>query len=53
MDSNSGNIKMIISDKEDEVIEEHFQSLLCRYQIELETSMKGSSFIFDCVDLFY
>ena len=33
MHSNSDNIEMIISDKEDEVVEEHFQSLLCRYQI--------------------
>ena len=38
-------------DKADEVIEYVFQSLLSRYQINLETSMNGSSFIFDYVQL--
>ena len=33
---------MVINDKVDEVIEELFQSLLLRYQIGLETPMKGS-----------
>ena len=44
---------MYSSDKAHEVIEELFQSLLSRYQIGLETSMKGSDFIFDCVNLPY
>ena len=39
----------MIDDKEDKVVEEIIQSLLSRYQIELETSIKGSGFIFDCV----
>ena len=30
-----------------------FQSLLSSYQIGLETSMRGSDFIFDCVNLLY
>ena len=30
-----------------------FQSLLCRYQVGLKTTMKGSSFIFDRANLFY
>ena len=34
-------------DKTDEVIEELFQPFLNRYQMELETSMRGSDFIFD------
>ena len=46
MHSKSDNVKMMINDKEDEVIE-LFQSLLSRHQIGLETSMKGSDFIFD------
>ena len=29
------------------------ESLLCRYKIELETSMRGSDFIFDGVNLIY
>ena len=33
-------------DKEDEAIEQLLESLLSRYQIVFETSMKGSDFIF-------
>ena len=44
---------MYSNDKAHEVIEELFQSLLSKYQIGLETSMKGSDFIFDCVNLLY
>ena len=40
-------------DKADDVIKELFESLLSRYQIGLETSMNGSDFIFDCVNLLY
>ena len=43
----------MINDKVDEVIEELFQLLLSRYQIELETSMKRNEFVFDCVHLLY
>ena len=39
----------MINNKGDKVIEEFFQSLLSRNQIGLETSMKGSDFIFDFV----
>ena len=53
MHSNSDNIEIIIHDKVDEVIEEPFESLHSRYQIELETSIKRSDFIFDCVNLLY
>ena len=42
MHSKSDNIKIMINDKADEVIQELFQSLFSRYQIGLETSMKGS-----------
>ena len=40
-------------DKANEIIEELFESLLNRYQIGLEISMKGSDFIFDCANLLY
>ena len=53
MYSRSDNIEIVIYNKADKVIEEIFQSLLSRYQIGLETSMKGSDFIFDCVRLLY
>ena len=33
--------------------EELFESLLDRYQIGLETSIRSSDVVFDCVDLFY
>ena len=49
MRSKSDNIEIMISDKADEVIEELFQSLLSRYQIGLETSMRVSDFVFDFI----
>ena len=36
--SKSDKKYLMINDKEDEVTEEHFQSLLSRYQIVLKTS---------------
>ena len=51
--SKSDEIEMMINDKEVKVIKEFFQWLLSRYQIGLETSIKGSDFIFDCVYLLY
>ena len=41
------NIEFMIYDNAEEVIKELFESLLNRYQIRLETSMRGSDFIFD------
>ena len=49
MHSKSENVKIMMNDKEDKVIEERFQSL----QIGLETSRKGSDFLIDCVHLLY
>ena len=49
MHSKSENVKIMINDKEDKVIEEHFQSL----QVGLETSRKGSDLVIDCVHLLY
>ena len=51
--SKINNIETMISDKVDEIIQELFQVLLSSYQIGLETSIKGSDFIFDCVYLLY
>ena len=53
MHSNSENIEIMIYNKADEVIDKLFGSPLKRYQIGLETSMKGSDVIFDCVHLLY
>ena len=51
MHSKSDNIEIMIYDKADEVAKELLESLLNRYRIELETSMRGSDFIFDCLNL--
>ena len=49
----SDNKEIKNNDKADEVIERPFKSLLNRYQNNLETSISGSDFIFDCVNLLY
>ena len=49
MHSKGDDIEIMINDKANEVIKELFQSLVSRYQIGLEISMRGSDFIFDCV----
>ena len=53
MHSKSNNTEIMIYNKADEAIEELFESLLNRYQIGLETSMKGSDFIFDSINLLH
>ena len=53
MHSKIDNIEIMIYNKSDEVIKELFESLLNRYQTGLDTSMKGSDFIFDWVNLFH
>ena len=53
MHSKSDNIEIMSHDEADEVIEELVESPLPRYQIWLQTSMKGSDFIFDCVNFLY
>ena len=45
------HIETMTYDEADEVTKERFESLLFRYQIGLETSMKVSGLIFDCVHL--
>ena len=53
MHSKSGNTEIMINDKPEEVTVELFQLLLSRYQIGLETLMRGSDFIFHSVYLLY
>ena len=43
----------MINNKADGVIDALFESILNRYQIGLETSMRIIYFIFDCVYLLY
>ena len=49
----SDNIEVIIYDNPYKVAEELFDLLRSRYQVVLETRMKQSDFIFDCVNLSY
>ena len=53
MHPKSDNIDIMINNKEDEFIDDLFQSLLSLYQIRLKTSMRGCDFIFNCVHLLY
>ena len=53
MHTKSDNIKIMMGSETDEIIEEHFESLLQRYQEGFEESMKGSEFIFDSADVLY
>ena len=45
--------KNFLNDVLNELIEELFESLLKRYQIGLEISVRGKDFIFDCILLLY
>ena len=51
--SKSDNFEVMAYGNPDEIIEELFDSPLFRYQFVLQTQMRGSNFIFDCVNLRY
>ena len=53
MHSSSDNIKFASYNDTNEVVDELFESLLSRYQGDLETSMRGSDFIFVSRQLVY
>ena len=53
MQVKNGNIEFMSYDNVNEVVDELFESLISRYQIGLETSMRGSDFIFDSVQRLY
>ena len=53
MKSNSDNNQIMEGNETNEIIEELFDSLLQKYQIGLEESMKGSKFTFDKVNLLH
>ena len=53
MSNRSDNTEIMMGSETDDIINEHFQSFLPRYQEGLEESMKGSDFVFDSVDLLY
>ena len=51
--SKSNKIKVRPYDNTNKGVDELFKSLLSRYQIGLEASMKESDFVFDAVHLLY
>ena len=53
MHSKSNNIESVFHDDANENVDERFESLLWRYQIELDTSVRGSDFILDSVQLLH
>ena len=50
MHSKSDNIETLIGNETLPIIKEFFQSILSRYQIGLETSMKDSDWVFESID---
>ena len=53
MYSESDNMEVMTYDNTNEVVEKIFELLFSRYQIRSETSMRGSDFICDSVNLPY
>ena len=53
MHTRSGNEEFMNSSDTDEIIEELFESLLRRYQENLQEKMRGSDFAFDGVNFLY
>ena len=50
MHKKSDSIEIMVGNETDEIIEELFDSILQKYQERLEEKLKGSEFIFGCVD---
>ena len=53
MHTKSDNIEIMNGIEAKDIINELFKSFLGRYQENLETKMRGSSFVFESVDLLY
>ena len=53
MCTKSHNIKIMIGNEKDEIIEKLFESLLQNYQKDLEESMSKSEFVHDSIGLLY
>ena len=49
MHSKSNNIEFMSYDNANEVVNKVFESLLSRYQIDLERSMRETDFVFESV----
>ena len=53
MHTKSNNIKIMMGNETDEIIEELFESLLKQYQKGLEEKMRGNKFVFGSVELLH
>ena len=53
MHTKSDDIEIMVGSETDEIITEHCELLLKRYQEGLEESIQGSDFIFDSLDVLY
>ena len=53
MHKKNNNIKIIMDNETDEIIEKHFESLLQKYQEGLEEKLEVSEFVFDSIDLLH
>ena len=53
MHQRSSDIKFTFYNDANEVVDELLESLRSRYQRNLETSMRGSDFVFDSVQMMY
>ena len=51
MHSKSNNVELMSYDNVNDIVDELFETLLSWYKDNLETSMKGSDFVFDSVQL--
>ena len=51
MHSKSDNIKFTFYNDANEIVDQLFETLRLRYQENLETSIRGSDFIFDSIQL--
>ena len=53
MYTTSDNVKFTSYNNVNDVVNELFESLLSRYQVNVETSMRESDFVFDSVQLMH
>ena len=53
MHTKNDDTDVLMGSETNDIVKEHFQSLLQKYQEELEETMRGSEFIFDSVNLLY
>ena len=53
MHTKSNNAEIMVGSETDETTKDLFESFLQKYQEELEESMRGSEFVYNCVDVLY